>query len=64
MRGKNPRHDMNMVHQVDRGAPLLGIAGGIHPRNLSRELIIRPGLIDKQALQQGLGAHVPAHLRW
>jgi len=64
MRGKNPRHDMDMAHQADRGAPLLGVARWIHPGKLFRELIIRPGLINKQALQQGLGAHVPARLRW
>ena len=64
MRGKDPRHNMDMVHQAERGVSLSGAMRRIQSGKRLHELIIGPGLVGKQALQQGLGSHLRAHLRW
>ncbi|CDX33957.1 hypothetical protein MPLDJ20_170123 [Mesorhizobium plurifarium] len=58
MRSENPRHDMDVVHQTERGVALSGVASRIHSGKPFHELIIRPGLVGEQALQQSLGAHL------
>src|SRR5437016_5106038 len=57
MRRKDPRYDMDVVHQPQRGVTFIRVAARVETGELLQELIISPGLVDKQALQQDPGTH-------